>query len=167
MMSDLKWLDGYSGQTAQQLIDLAETHRIDSILLAFEQAINQRREADGEETLTDEEWTVLAIEAMEREVNNGGFLQFFVNSSNQYTLVLVELLQGIGCPLTADIAKRAIEAVDRWPITQQEIDDDTYMNHEQRNTALEACDSQYFEVPENIEERLFEFIKTTLSAAKS
>jgi len=165
-MSELKWLDGYSGQTAKQLIDLAETHRIDSILLAFEQAVEQRREKDGEEMLTDEEWTVLAVEAMEREVNNGGFLQSFVNSSNHYTLVLVELLQDIGCPQTADIVRRAIEIVDRWPISQQEIDDDTYMDHEKRSEALEECDARYFEAPENIEERLFEFLQNAVRNAK-
>jgi hypothetical protein len=40
-MSNLAWLDSYSGETVAGLIGLAATHRIDSIVLAFEQALDK------------------------------------------------------------------------------------------------------------------------------
>jgi hypothetical protein len=39
MMYDLKWLEGYSGQTTEELIALEGEYRIDSLVLAFEQAL--------------------------------------------------------------------------------------------------------------------------------
>jgi len=41
-MADLIWLDGYSGETTEQLLALERTHRIDSLILAFEQALGQK-----------------------------------------------------------------------------------------------------------------------------
>jgi hypothetical protein len=41
-MPDLKWLDSYSGQTADQLLALEGEYRIDSLVLAFEQALDQK-----------------------------------------------------------------------------------------------------------------------------
>ena len=72
-MSELKWLDGYSGQTTEELVALEGEYRTDSLVLAFEQALDQRVEHVGQEGLTEEERIVLAIEALEREVNNGGY----------------------------------------------------------------------------------------------
>ena len=72
-MPELKWLDGYSGETIDELIALAGSHRIDSIVLAIEEALLRRELGE----LNEAETTVLAIEALEREVNNGGYHRFF------------------------------------------------------------------------------------------
>ena len=37
-----KWLDGYKGQTAAQLIALETSYRLDSLVLAFEQALGTK-----------------------------------------------------------------------------------------------------------------------------
>ncbi len=54
-----KWLE-YSGESADQLLSLEGKYRIDSLVLAFEQAINQKAEREGMPSLTDEERVVLA-----------------------------------------------------------------------------------------------------------
>jgi hypothetical protein len=77
-MPDLKWLDGYSGQTTNELLVLEGGCRIDSLVLVFEEALNQKVARNGDGGLTTEERVVLAIEALEREVNNGGYRLFFV-----------------------------------------------------------------------------------------
>jgi hypothetical protein len=46
-MSDLKWLDACSGQTVDQLLSLEGEYRLDSLVLAFEQALDQRIEREG------------------------------------------------------------------------------------------------------------------------
>jgi hypothetical protein len=38
-MKDVKWLDRYSGQSVEELIALAPEYRVDSIVLAFEEAL--------------------------------------------------------------------------------------------------------------------------------
>ena len=41
-MTEPVWLDEYSGQTVDELISLESTHRIDSLVLALEEAIDQK-----------------------------------------------------------------------------------------------------------------------------
>jgi hypothetical protein len=78
------WLGGYSGQSVEELLSLEVTHRCDSLVLAFEEAIGQKAQRDGVRGLTTEERVVLAVEALEREVNNGGYDQFFINASREF-----------------------------------------------------------------------------------
>src|SRR6266480_2122618 len=49
-----------------------------------------------------------AIWAVESEVNNGGFSQYFVNSSAESASFVVEALETVGAPETASICNRAI-----------------------------------------------------------
>ena len=51
------FLEGYSGQTIQQLIAMKESHRIDSLVLAIEQAVNSKAEAE----ISNTERVVLAV----------------------------------------------------------------------------------------------------------
>jgi hypothetical protein len=158
-MTDLQCLDGYTGQTVDELISLEGTCRIDSLLVALGQALDQKAARVGEENLADEERVILAIEALEREVNNGGFGQFFVNSSREYAPIIVEALIHIDCPRVANITQLALNIVQQTPITREEMECGTWEENEERHEALSECDSQYFQRPENIEECLFAYVK--------
>jgi hypothetical protein len=46
-MPDLNWLDEYSGQTVDELLALEGEYRLDSLVLAFEQALDQKTERAG------------------------------------------------------------------------------------------------------------------------
>ena len=158
-MSDLQWLDGYSGESVDELIALEGTYRIDSLVLALEQAMDQKAARIGQQKLAAEERVILAIEALEREVNNGGYGQFFVNSSREYSPIIVDALRRIGCPKTAEITQKALRIVQEAPMSDEEIENGTWEDNEERQDALGECDSLYFKGPENIEESLFAFIK--------
>lgn len=158
-MPELQWLDGYRGETVDQLIALAGKYRIDSLVLAFEQAMDQKAARVGDDKLTNEERIILAIEALEREVNNGGYGQFFVNSSREYATIIVNALRSIGCSKTAEITEKALKIVQKSPMTDVEIANGTWEENEERQEALGECDTLYFERRENIEESLFAFIK--------
>jgi hypothetical protein len=51
-----------------------------------------------------------AIWEVEAEVNNGGFAQYFVNSSSESAHFVVEALETVGAPKTAGICRSAILA---------------------------------------------------------
>lgn len=138
-MEKLPWLD-YTGQTSQELIAHKNTHRIDSLLCAFEEGI----QAKG--AVTAEEQLVLAVMALEREVNNGGYRQFFLNSSGKFAPVILEFLQRIQCVATAAITERAIAA---RSLTKKA----------ERDKVLHACDRDFYQLHE-IEPNLFRFIET-------
>ena len=91
-MKNLEWLE-YEGQTTSELMACKNTHRIDSILCAFEWGIQAKSKPEGEDALTDEERLVLAVMALTREVNNGGYHQFFVNSSSRFAPTIVDSLR--------------------------------------------------------------------------
>ncbi len=157
MSEETPFLDAYGGQSTDELIALESEYRIDSLVLAFESALDAKTEH------TKPERVVLAVEAIEREVNNGGFTQFFVNSSLEYTKDIVEAFQLIGCPATAELCRKAIELLGVEDLTDldaieqasYEVDDD-----EARNEQFNALDSEYYEgAEEPIAVKLFEYIK--------
>jgi hypothetical protein len=158
-IGNLGWLDGYSGQTVEELLALEGKYRIDSLVLAFEQAIGQKGKRDESQGLTDEERIVLAVEAMEREVNNGGYNQFFTNSSREFAPTIVDSLQRIGCKKTANITQRAIKALGVLDLTAEAVDIVMASDDEQRLAKLNRCDDAYYKNAEPIAERLFAFIK--------
>ena len=152
-----EFLAGYSGQTTDELIALASNYRIDSIVLAFEQALDQRSLA---RELTVEESLILAIEALEREVNNGGYLQFFENSSREYTATIVRALEAISCPQVAALTQRAIDSLEiDGEITEAAVEAAIEAREDDISESLDALDSEYFQLSESIGDRLFEFIK--------
>jgi len=161
-MPELTWLDGYSGETVEQLLALEGTHRIDSLVLAFEQAIDQKAAREGSGSLTVEEQTVSAVEALEREVNNGGYHQFFVNTM-EFAPVIVHTLRRIGCTKAAGITEDAIAALRLPSLSVGEIEKVIYDDDDQRDKALGECDHRFFEYPESIENQLFAFIKANRS----
>src|SRR5271170_6604926 len=110
-MAKLPFLKSYSGQTAEQLLSLEGEYRIDSLILIFEEALLKKAYRHGDSALSAEENVVVAVEALEREVNNGGYSQFFENSSQEYAPIIVPALIRIGCPKTAEITQRAIESL--------------------------------------------------------
>src|SRR5215470_8182521 len=97
----LPFLSSYSGQSPEELLSLESAYRIDSLVLAFEEAVGQKARRQGPQSLSNQELIVLAVEALEREVNNGGYEQFFINSSKEFAPIMVEALGRIGCGETS------------------------------------------------------------------
>lgn len=153
-MSEEQWLEGAGGRTIDELIELEGTYRIDSIVVAIEAALLDKTD------LTPTERIVLTIEAMEREVNNGGFNQFFYNSSNEYAGELVAALCEIGLAEIAAIAKRAVSAIGAstdW--TPEDFEEAAEDPDEETSAELQACDNAYYGADPGIANALFEYIK--------
>ena len=155
------WLDGYAGQSTARLIDLGETHRIDSVVLAFEAGIDQKAQRHGIETLTPPERVVLAVEAIEREVNNGGFDQLFRSSSRKYAPDFVSSLEAIGRPDVADLGRRAIAALrlGKRPLTVESIELALDRDSDARDHVFEELDTEYYETSGDLAPALFAYIK--------
>ena len=153
------WLEKYEGQTTDQLIALESRYRIDSLVLAFEEAVDQKFFRSGAGALSDEERVICAVEALEREVNNGGYAQFFQNSSREYAPQIVSALRRIGCQNAADITARSIAALGTSDLTPEAIQTVMRLADADRQRKLDECDQEYFSSTESIEQRLFAFIK--------
>jgi hypothetical protein len=129
--------------------------------LAFEQALDAKVARAAATILTQSERTILAVEALEREVNNGGYSQFFVNSSKEYVADIVAALERIVCRKTAHITAKAIAALNiKGPVTLAAVDDAMAQDDSGRDDALDECDSQYYRSGEAIADQLFAFIRS-------
>ncbi len=164
-MTDLKFLKQYSGQTVDQLLSLEGEYRIDSLVLAFEDALQKKATRDGERAVNAEERIILAVEALEREVNNGGYSQFFENSTRQFAPIVVEALIRIGCPKTAAITQKAIDALHLPSLTVEAIEA-AIEDADEIEEALNECDNSYYNADEDIAAQLFAFIKTNKNTIK-
>jgi len=160
IMSESNWLDIYSGQSTDELISLEGKYRTDSLVLVFEQALDQKAYRLGQDGLTLEENVVLAVEALEREVNNGGYDQFLVNPSKEYAPIVVDALKRIGCDNAAQLTQQAIDilAID-GPVTIEAIDRVMEEQDEERDQKLGACDVRYFKEAGDLSGSMLEFIK--------
>lgn len=158
-MGDLIWLEGFSGQSVDELLALEATHRVDSLVLAFEQAIDRKRAREGDDSLSEAEWTVLAVEALEREVNNGGYDQFFVNTM-EFGPTIVASLRRIGCQKTAAITEDAIAALRLPELTVSAIEQVVHDDDDRRSEALGQCDDRFFEIDEQVDENLLRYIRS-------
>lgn len=159
-MADDKWFDNKEKLPILELVELDKEYRIDSLISAVEEVI-QKKERTGKK-LCEEEVLVLAIEAMEQEVNNGGFAQFFANDSWIFASSIGDYLQRIRAVETSELAKRAVKVLDVSDLTQKD-EIDAALENGGVLEKLEELDGRYFEASENIERLLFDFIKENVS----
>lgn len=61
----------------------------------------------GYDSLTDAEKVVFCVGQLEAEINNGGFSQFFLNSSGDFTAETLTALEKIGARKTKQIVQEA------------------------------------------------------------
>jgi len=101
-----------------------------------------------------------SIWAIESEVNNGGFSQYFLNSSCETAGFVAEALDVIGAPLTADICRRAIAAAfpaglpsspDAISLVAANFPDETA-------DELNGLDEEFFGYPHDLTKLLFAYV---------
>jgi hypothetical protein len=156
--NNIPWLD-YEGQDTAQILACKETHSILSLLCALEQGIQLRNERTPETANSPEEITLLAIRALQREVNNGGYHQFFLNSSRQYALTVVPALSNIGCDTTAALTQSALDALKLQATTLTSIRTEILREDLERDQNLDRLDKEFYRIYE-IEDKLFSFVES-------
>lgn len=148
------YLESYGGQSTEELLALESTFRIDSLVDAFYRAIQRKPDA----AISTEERYVMAVEALEGEVNSGGYSQFFENSSREFASVVELALRAIRCPKTADITRDAVAALGVDASDPEAVAEAASGEYESIREALAACDDRYYGNDEHIAERLFRWI---------
>jgi hypothetical protein len=110
--------------------------------------------------LSPPEQVFLVIWELEAQVNNGGFEQYFLNSSGRLASHAAEALRTIGAQEMASITDLAVYAVGR---------DIPWLDNDARQDALDALDEDvlseledltqaFFKYPNNLTELLYEYV---------
>ena len=97
---------------------------------------------DDLDKLTEPQKLFFYIQSLEREINNGGFNQYFFNSSGDFAHQTVQSLQTIGANTTADILQKAI---DQFP------DKKAPQDRTQRQEVLEQIEETANEIWEGLD----------------
>jgi Domain of unknown function (DUF4375) len=151
-------VQGYAGQTVDEILAFEGSEGLPFLLSALEEAIEEKIKATGPAKMTGAERIVLAVMALSREVNNGGYDQFFRNSSRRFAPAIVSDLVRIGCPEIADITQRALDTLDVPKLSGPEIEAALAGQDLARDRTLKRCDIAFYERAE-LFERLFAYIK--------
>ena len=101
-----------------------------------------------------------AIWAVESEVNNGGFSQYFSNDSAGSASFVVQALETIGAPRTANICNRAVVTAfpGGLPTTVEAIRSVANDFPEEILAELEPLDQEFFAYPHNLTDLLFAYV---------
>jgi hypothetical protein len=159
-----RWLDGYAGQTTDELIRLADSHRVDSVALAFEQAVAAKAARIGIANLSEPERVILAVEAIEREVNSDGFDGLLRNASKEHAPDFEAALTAIGRPDVAELARDALATLRlKGRPTVAAIDRAMDREDDARDEALSELDGRYYAVAGDLAPSLLAFIRSNRS----
>ena len=101
-----------------------------------------------------------AIWAVESEVNNGGFSQYFLNSSSETAESVVEALDTINAPQTADICRRAIAAAfpAGLPSDPEIVSASASEFSDEIEEQLSALDQEFYQYPHDLAALLFAYV---------
>ncbi len=110
--------------------------------------------------LSPEERTAYAVDAFQREVNNGGFEQYLCNSSGALAGELLDALRAVGAERVAEIYRPALAALlTVWLEDEEErrklLDE---VLTERVSERLDQCDERFYECSDDLEQLLYHCI---------
>ena len=87
-------------------------------------------------------------QCLEREINNGGFNQYFINSSGDFAHQTIQSLIAIGANTTADILQKAINQFPDKKVPQ---------DRDERIEIVEQIEETATEIWEELDEKVFDY----------
>ena len=116
---------------------------------------------DDYSKLTDQQKLFYLNQNLEREINNGGFNQYFCNSSGDNSHETILSLKAIGADQTADILQKAIDQFPNKSIPKDR-DERTELVEQIEDTANEVweeLDEMFFEYEDDLNTLNIEYVK--------
>ena len=133
------------------------TDKNDFVVAMTEHLDNKTQYGDDMSLLSEAERIFYITQTLEMEVNNGGFSQFFYNSSGNFAGELVAAFTAIGAHTTAAICQKAVDAfgcdipVDRD--AREELLDELELDD-----ILGECDGAFYDYVDNLTELNYHFV---------
>lgn len=132
----------------------------DFVIAMTEHLDNKTQYGDDMSVLSEPERIFYITQTLEMEVNNGGFSQFFYNSSGNFSNELVSAFTAIGADATAAICQKAVAAFDRdIPVDRDEREEMLdELESEEIDEILEECDGAFYDYEDNLNELNYNFV---------
>ena len=158
-MKRTDWFDGYAGEKAEELFSYPAKNQYAALVQGFREGIQRKAERKGEKALTSEERVVLSVMALHQEVNNGGYDQFFRNSSRKFARIAVDSLERIGRRREAKTTQSAVDALRLTTLTASRIRAAMAITNDERDRELEQCDQAFYKTQKGVAKSLYAFIE--------
>ena len=154
----------FANANAQSQFDLEKVLKIerrDMIVMEIDSYLNKKSEyGENIEKLNSKQRTFLFVENLEREINNGGFNQFYFNSSGNFSQETIKALLEIGANKTAEIVKKANSEFKNGtvPKDRSERQNELELIEEKAKENWNKRDSEFYEYQDNLTELLIAFV---------
>ena len=102
------------------------------------------------------------IEELEAEINNGGFHQFFFNSSGDNTFEIIEALKLIGAIHTVQIVKKAVSQFPGSIVPKERYSRQDILDQISPDTdTFEEDDEKFYEYVDDLENLVSKYVANT------
>ncbi|MBN1216196.1 MAG: DMP19 family protein [Candidatus Lokiarchaeota archaeon] len=111
------------------------------------------------------EKNIAIIEELEREINNGGFNQFFFNSAGDYSRNILTALKTIGSTFFLNIFERAIAMFPNSEVPKDRNTRQEFLEkiEEEANPIWEKLDREFYKYEEDIYSLMIDYIKNNIN----
>ncbi len=123
----------------------------------------------GVTNLSDTEKVIFCVEELEKEINNGGFNQWFFNSSADYWYETITALEKIEADNTSDLVKQALTVFPNSEPPKDAVSRQKLVNNlsDKQNDLLNSLDQQFYKYEDNISALLMHFVEQHKEDIKS
>ena len=142
----------------EHIWNLTDTN--DFVVAMTEHLDNKTQYGEDMSALSEAERIFYITQTLEMEVNNGGFSQFFYNSSGNFSNELVGAFTAIGANATAAICQKAISAFGRDITVDRDEREEMLdgLESDEFDEILEECDNAFYDYEDNLNELNYNFV---------
>lgn len=143
-------IDPVEVETDDLKIDPVEVETDDLVIDVFERICEKCEYGENIKKLNEHERVIYITQTLEQEINNGGFSQYFFNSSGNLANESVDAFTKIGALKTAEICKKALDLfggnVPADPEARQELLEELDCDDE-----FDKLDDAFYDYEDNLE----------------
>lgn len=150
-----------SSQTEIDLDKVLKKEKRDMIVMEIDTYLNKKCEyGEKIDRLNESQKVLLIVGNLEREINNGGFHQFYFNSSGDYANETIDALIKIGANKTAEIVKKANSEFKNGILPKDRVErqNELELIEEKGEGNWNKCDSEFYEYQDDLTELLIAFV---------
>lgn len=132
----------------------------DFVIAMMEHLENKTQYGDDMSVLSEAERLFYITQVLEMEVNNGGFSQFFHNSSGSFANELARAFTAIEANATAAICRKAVEALGQDIPVDRDAREEMLdaLESEAINAIWEECDDAFYDYEDDLNELNHRFV---------
>lgn len=150
-----------NSQTDFNLDKVLKIERRDIIIMEIDTYLNKKCEyGEKIDQLNESQKILLIVQNLEREINNGGFHQFYWNSSGNYANETINALIKIGANKTAKIVKKANSEFKNETVPKNRVKRQNKLEliDKQVKENWNKCNSEFYLYQDNLTELLIAFV---------